>query len=206
MTQKFAAVATELYAGNEVWMTQGRASDAIRASYALPGIFQPVKIGGRWLVDGALTNPVPVSTARALGADVVVAVNLHTDVFARSHVVAHFGGAEDAPGAGSPAADGKPGFFAPVWQAASALRHPFGGTDPDPDMPGIGAVIVDSFNISQDRLARSRLAGDPPDIMIAPKLGRIGLSEFHRADELIALGRMAAERALADLGEAVAAS
>jgi NTE family protein len=203
MPVKFAAVATELYAGNEVWMTHGRASDAIRASYALPGVFQPVKIGGRWLVDGALTNPVPVSTARALGADVVVAVNLHTDVFARSHVVAHHGGEEEVD---EPAPQARPGFFAPVWHAASALRHPFGGTDPDPDMPGIGAVIVDSFNISQDRLARSRLAGDPPDIMLAPKLGRIGLSEFHRADELIALGRMAAERALADLSEAVAAS
>jgi NTE family protein len=198
---KFAAIATELGVGNEVWLTHGSTSDAIRASYALPGIFEPVKLGGRWLVDGALTNPVPVTVARAMGAEVVIAVNLHADVFGRSHVVSHHGG----EAAEKPAETAAPGFFAPIWNAASALRHPFGGTDPEPDAPGIGSVILDAFNISQDRLARSRLAGDPPDIMLAPKLGRIGLGEFHRADEIIALGQLTAERALADLEDAVRA-
>jgi NTE family protein len=202
MGTRFAAIATELGAGNEVWLTHGSASDAIRASYALPGIFEPVKLGGRWLVDGALTNPVPVSVARALGAEVVIAVNLHADVFGRSHVVSNHG-AEKADAATS---DAPPGFFTPLWNAASALRHPFGGSDPEPDSPGIGTVILDAFNISQDRLARSRLAGDPPDIMLAPKLGRIGLGEFHRADEIIALGQLTAERALADLEDAVEAA
>ena len=65
---RFAAIATEFNTGHEIWLTRGRLSDALRASYALPGIFPPVLIGGRWLVDGALVNPVPVSAARALGA------------------------------------------------------------------------------------------------------------------------------------------
>ncbi|WP_022720210.1 patatin-like phospholipase family protein, partial [Rhodopseudomonas sp. B29] len=60
LTQKFASVATEVRTGHEIWLTHGRIVDAVRASYALPGIFSPVLIGDRWLVDGALVNPVPV--------------------------------------------------------------------------------------------------------------------------------------------------
>ena len=58
---RFAAIATELGTGHEIWLTRGRLADALRASYSLPGIFAPVRVGGRWLVDGALTNPVPVA-------------------------------------------------------------------------------------------------------------------------------------------------
>ena len=80
---RFAAIATEIGTGHEIWLTRGRLVDALRASYALPGIFPPVRLGGRWLVDGALVNPVPVSAARALGARLVIAVNLNTDMFGR---------------------------------------------------------------------------------------------------------------------------
>src|SRR6201986_4708196 len=79
---KFAWVATEVRTGHEIWLTHGRLVDAMRASYALPGIFSPVMVGDRWLVDGALVNPVPVSTARAFGAEIVIAANLSSDVFA----------------------------------------------------------------------------------------------------------------------------
>src|SRR3954470_24003523 len=78
---KFATVATEVRTGHEIWLTHGRMVEAVRASYALPGIFSPVLINDRWLVDGALVNPVPVSAARALGAEIVIAANLSSDVF-----------------------------------------------------------------------------------------------------------------------------
>src|SRR5262249_53486255 len=84
---KFASVATEVRTGHEIWLTHGRLVDAMRASYALPGIFQPVLIGDRWLVDGALVNPVPVSAARALGAEIVIAANLSSDIFTHSTTI-----------------------------------------------------------------------------------------------------------------------
>src|SRR6187200_90612 len=93
---RFAAIATEFNTGHEIWLTRGRLSDALRASYSLPGIFPPVRIGGRWLVDGALVNPVPVSAARALGARVVIAVNLNADQFGRGiTIVSHGSDATD---------------------------------------------------------------------------------------------------------------
>src|SRR6201986_236298 len=88
---KFATVATEVRTGHEIWLTHGPMVDAMRASYALPGIFQPVFIGGRWLVDGALVNPVPVSAARAFGAEIVIAANLSSDVFAHSTTIYSYG-------------------------------------------------------------------------------------------------------------------
>ena len=185
---RFAAVATELGTGHEIWLTRGPLIDALRASYALPGIFNPVKLGGRWLMDGALVNPIPVSAARALGAEVVVCINLNNDTRqARGTVIAtHDRASEDTPSA----------------EVAPGLRGFFGRRSDG--APGIGSVMVDAFNITQDRIARSRLAGDPPDLMIAPKLGKLGLFEFHRAGEAIDIGMEAAEKLLPDLRELLA--
>jgi NTE family protein len=202
----FAAVATEIGPGHEIWLTRGNLVKALRASYALPGIFEPVKIGGRWLMDGALVNPVPVSTARALGARVVIAVNLNGELTGRGAVVPSHGSfAEEdelpierslrttALGAATSLIKRQLGF-------APAKSRPR-----DPRVPGISMVMMDAFNITQDRISRSRLAGDPPDVMIGPRLGRIGLFDFHRAAEIIALGADATERALDTIREAVEA-
>src|ERR1700710_2681621 len=94
---KFATVATEVRTGHEIWLTHGRMVDAMRASYALPGIFSPVLVGDRWLVDGALVNPVPVSAARALGAEIVIAANLSSDIFTHSTTIFSHGPAAGAP-------------------------------------------------------------------------------------------------------------
>src|SRR5215203_7180049 len=75
---RFATVATELGTGHEIWLTRGPLVEMMRASYALPGVFDPIRLGGRWLMDGALVNPIPITVARALGADVVICVNLNT--------------------------------------------------------------------------------------------------------------------------------
>ncbi len=201
---KFAAIATELRTGHEIWLTRGSITDAMRASYALPGIFVPVNIGGRWLMDGALSNPIPVSVARALGAEMIIAVNLHTDVLGRSGVI-HEHGAEPLPLPEAPAPEldeARRGLFSAV---SNRFFNPFGAPSaPAPiadARPGILSVMLDAFNVTQDRIARSRLAGDPPDVTVGPKIGGIGLSEFHRAEEAIAAGEAAVAKVLDDILE-----
>ncbi len=200
---KFAAIATELGSGHEIWLTEGSIVDAMRASYALPGVFDPVRLGGRWLMDGALVNPVPVTACRALGADIVVCVNLNGESGGRGTTIQSHSADPDptAEPDGTQTMAGS-GWFAPVRDAASRLKAmatPGTGQRRGYSSPGLAGVMVDAFNITQDRIARSRLAGDPPDVMISPKLGKIGLFDFHHADDVIALGRAAATRALDDL-------
>lgn len=196
----YVAVATELGTGHEVWMSRGRLVDAMRASYALPGIFQPVRINHRWLVDGALVNPVPVSAARALGAEVVIAVNLQTDVFGRGTIVHDQSAEPIADEAIGVATAGIPGGA----EARRILHRQFVGENDGP--PGIPSVMVEAFNIIQDRIARSRLAGDPPDLTIGPKLGKIGNFEFHRAAEAIDIGYEAARKMTAEISASLAAT
>jgi NTE family protein len=199
---KFATVATEVRTGHEIWLTHGRMVDAMRASYALPGIFSPVLVGNRWLVDGALVNPVPVSAARALGAEIVIAANLSSDVFTHSTTIYAHGAPAEAAVADAPETANAPakrrfgGFFSPE---RAVKREFFGGGG----RPGISSVMVDAFNIMQDRITRARLAGDPPDMLITPRVGQIGWFDFHRADDLIAFGTRAAERAIDSIQEAI---
>src|ERR1700733_8126659 len=107
---KFATVATEVRTGHEIWLTHGRMVDAMRASYALPGIFSPVLVGDRWLVDGALVNPVPVSAARAFGAEIVIAANLSSDVFNHSTTIYAHGASAAVPEVAIEVAPPKRGF------------------------------------------------------------------------------------------------
>jgi NTE family protein len=201
---RFAAIATETGTGHEIWLTQGKLSEAMRASYALPGIFSPVKIAGRWLIDGALVNPIPVSAARALGARVVIAVNLNADAFGRGTVIQNHAMEEVDEVPVTVAQDQK--RFGSMFRVDRLIRRQFFGDAAAQDGPrGISSVMIDAFNITQDRIARSRLAGDPPDVMISPKLGNIGLFEFHNAKRAIQLGEEATERALGDLNHAIAA-
>jgi NTE family protein len=192
---RFATVATELGTGHEIWLTRGPLVDTMRASYALPGVFDPIKLGGRWLMDGALVNPIPVTVARALGADLVICINLNGDIRLRGTVIQSHGPDETDEVVEAVLEEPRGwGLFGARREAAARARRPV-------DAPGIAAVMMDAFNITQDRITRSRLAGDPPDVMICPKLGAVGLFEFHRADECIELGRDATERALPDIYE-----
>jgi NTE family protein len=162
----FVAVATELRTGHEVWIESGSLITAIRASYALPGIFEPVHCNNRVLVDGALVNPVPVSVCRAYEQPLVVAVNLHYDLYGRSAVVKHSASVQN---------------LEKQFERDGADRSTAGNL-------GVTGVMVEAFNIIQDRISRARLAGDPPDLALQPRLSDIGLSEFHRAAELIDRG------------------
>ena len=196
---KFATVATEIHTGHEIWLTHGRIVDAMRASYALPGIFAPVLVGDRWLVDGALVNPVPVSAARALGAEIVIAANLSSDVFTHSTTIYAHGPSAEAPQATIEPVPPKRGL-GKLFSAERTVKREFFGSG---GRPGISTVMVDAFNIMQDRITRARLAGDPPDMLITPRVGQIGWFDFHRADDLIGFGARAAERAIDSIQEAI---
>ncbi|MCD0416159.1 patatin-like phospholipase family protein [Rhodopseudomonas sp. BR0M22] len=200
LAQKFASVATEVATGHEIWLTRGRIVDAVRASYALPGIFSPVLIGDRWLVDGALVNPVPVSAARALGAEIVIAANVSSDVFGHGTTIFSHGNAMPAPPEPEPEEAAPKRGFTRFFSPERFVKQELFGS---PERPGISKVMTDAFNIMQDRITRARLAGDPPDLLISPRVGRIGWFDFHRADEIIAHGARAAERAIDSIRETI---
>jgi NTE family protein len=199
---RFAAVATELRTGHEIWLTRGPMVEALQASYALPGIFDPVHLGNRWLFDGALVNPIPVTTTRALAADLVIAVNINADMFGRGGVIPDHGGSRVPPTDETAEALAE-GLFSPMLGAARSLTQRMGRRATSG--PGLASVMVDAFNITQDRIARARLAGDPPDVHLKPRLGRINLFDFHRAQECIALGEDAVAQGMDDLRAALEA-
>jgi len=182
----YAAVATELRTGREVWLREGKVLDAVRASIAIPGVFAPVLRDGQVLVDGGLVNPVPVSVCRALGADIVIAVDLGWSKLGYYR--------ERARDRSAMQADGEP-----VWWDRFLPFRGGGEKRPQDSMPSVLEVFLTSMEVMQVRVARSRLAGEPADALIAPILPDFGMMEFHRAGEAIAEGRAATERGRAVL-------
>lgn len=188
----FGAVATDLAHGREVWLREGGVSDAVRASIALPGLFTPARRDGVWLVDGGLVNPVPVSLARAMGADVVIAVDLNSDLLGR-HLKPK-PAARTKKGGHASAVDN---VLARIQSGMSQLG--LNGSDPADEPPAMLDVVASSLNIMQVFITRSRLAGEPADVLVTPRLAAFGLMEFHRAASAIDAGQRAAEAVLADV-------
>lgn len=199
----FIAVATNLESSREVWLRDGPILDAVRASISLPGIFSPVLSDGRWLADGGLVNPVPVSACRSLGADIIIAVNLNGDIVGRF-------GEDSRPPDGAGPGGRSPEFVRRVLeQMPPAIRRQASAIVPKLLRPASGApgyldVLINSINIMQDQITRSRLAGEPPHVLIAPRLRRIASLEFNRADEAIAEGRACVRRALPEIHAQIA--
>ncbi|MEQ3722799.1 patatin-like phospholipase RssA [Alcanivorax sp.] len=185
LDKKLVTVATDMTSGREVWITKGRMLDAARASCALPGLFSPVKMQGRWMLDGGLVNPVPVSAARAMGADVVIAVNLNAQL-----VGAHLSRDTRSQAEGAEGTDEERS----IWQKMMDYFASGDGQD-----PGFFDVVASSINIMQDRITRSRMAGDPPEVTLVPMLEDFALMDFHRAKEAIAEGRALVKRYEADI-------
>ncbi|SHI14173.1 patatin-like phospholipase RssA [Pollutimonas bauzanensis] len=190
----FGAVATALHTGNEIWLRSGSTVDVVRASIALPGLFSPVWHDGQLLVDGGLVNPVPVSLARAMGAELVIAVDLNSDILGR-HLNRNV-----QPGA----TGGATGSMGREWM--QKLQQNISAFLPeqlpsDQRLPSMLDVVAASLNIMQVRLTRSRMAGEPPDIVISPRLAHLGLLDFHRAKVAIDEGRRAAEGCIPSLVE-----
>jgi NTE family protein len=196
----FVAVATEFGSGREVWLNKGPLVNAIRASYALPGVFRPVQINGRWLMDGAFVNPVPVAVCRAYGANLVIAVNLHHSGVSRTALTPLEATATETGKALVPASPVAKKRGIPVLRN---LRHQVFGKGNGESPPGISRVLLEAFNVTQDRIARARLAGDPPDVTITPRLGLMGLFDFHKATAAIQEGYEATRRQLDDIARNV---
>ena len=186
--RRYAAVATDLEGGREIWLDRGSVLEAVWSSMSLPGLFPAIRRDHCWLVDGGLVNPVPVSVCRALGAEVVIAVNLNGDIVGRhlertGPVVKKNGGMVERIS------------DLVVEYAASAFPPKKDGEKP----PGMFDAIASSVNVMQDRITRSRMAGDPPDLMLTPRAAQIGLLEFYRAAEAIAEGERCVERMMTEL-------
>jgi len=190
----FGAVATDLDSGHECWLQQGGLLDAVRASSAMPGMFSPLYHQQRWLVDGGLVNPVPVSMCRAMGADIVIAVNLNSELVG-NHARAE--GRETRLALALPEnellrkiANG----LAPLARRAKSIL--LDDDSPQGRTPGMFEVMTGAIDIMQDRITRSRLAGDPPDILLSPRLAHMGLLEFDRAAEAIDEGYASVQSAI----------
>jgi NTE family protein len=198
LAMPYAAVTTSLHNGAEIWLRRGSTLDAVRASIALPGLFSPVVAEGRVLVDGGLVNPVPVSVARAMGADIVIAVDLGSDILGR-----HLGAGQPPEPLSGIVSEWMKKLHDTLGVPASV--RPANGLT----VPSIFEVLASSINIMQVRIARSRMAGEPPDLIVAPRLAHLRLLDFHRAKEAIEEGGSAVERVahtLALLREQIVAS
>jgi len=193
----FIAIAADLVTGHEVWLRKGSLIEAMSASFALPGVFPPVLRNDRLLVDGALVNPVPIAPAQAMGARMTIGIDLNTDIIGKAA----------KPGSAYPTVAGFDVFDGNDVPEEEQKRLKGGMArrlfSRKKDSPSLFGVMVSSLGIMQDRLTRSRLAGDPPDIHIKPQIGHIGLLEFEKAPELIALGEEAAEKAIPEIKEAM---
>ena len=197
MSRPFGCVATDLSTGHEIWLREGKVLDAVRASIAMPGLFSPVKHNGGFLVDGALVNPVPVSLARAMGGQIVIAVELGADLVgyrrrqrqASAEQVNDERGGEGEGDASSPS--GMRWFDSLRKLLPARIGNGDGAESGSLPVPTILDVMNTSINIMQVRIARSRLAGEPADVLVQPRLATIGLLDFHRAEESIAEGRAA---------------
>ncbi len=193
----FVTVAADLLTGHEVWIRRGSLMQAMQASFALPGVFPPVERNHRLLVDGALVNPVPVSACQALGARMTIGVDLHADIIGKAakpgqqyQTVAGFDMFNDA--------DVPPEEQQKV--STGLTRRLFRR---ERNSPSLFGVMISALGIMQDRMTRSRLAADPPDIHIKPQIGHIGLLEFEKGRELIALGDEACEKMMPTIREAM---
>jgi len=203
MDLSFACNATDLYQGREVSFTSGLALDAIWASIALPGLFQPVQHQSQWLVDGGLVNPVPISLARQLGAEIVIAVNLNGDLMSsfspKPTTSAHTNNLESS----EPSKETSSTAFDSVWESVSqtikkGTSSLFTSKEEAPS-PNLFDTMAGSINIMQDLITRSKMAGDPPDIVLTPRLGELGLLEFDKAEEAIIEGHRCVERVLPEI-------
>lgn len=196
----YGAVSTDLYTGREIWLRHGDIFDASRASCAMPGLLSPARHDDRWLVDGGLVNPVPISLTRALGADFVIAVHLNSQLNTRV-------GKNSTPRNMAPQAESEKvatevqaeqeqkvadehGFFQNIMSQSAhywdEVKQKLSG--PEHKSPGVFGVMAGAIDIMQERITKARMAGDPPDVLIQPKLGHIGILEFDRGNEAIDIG------------------
>lgn len=193
---RYAAVATDLYTGREIWLKHGDVYEVARASCAMPGLLAPKPLNNRWLVDGALVNPVPVSLCRALDAEFVIAIHLNSQINVQAPKIppqdmAPQGLAEQVEHeerAMEHESDEQHGFKNFLAQGQSYFDNFKQKFKKEHQSPGLLGVMAGAIDIMQERVTKARMAGEPPDILLQPKLGHIGILEFERGKEAIEVG------------------
>lgn len=201
---RFGCVATQYGTGREVWIEEGRLMNAVRASIALPGLLSAVEQDGEYLFDGGLVNPVPVSLTRAMGADIVIAVNLNGDLVGNEFFQRDV---QEVPKTRKTQnrevelefddADSIIDKWTEKMKLSIALKidnYLSSALTSDSEGPGLVDTIIGAVDIMQDRITRARMAGEPPDVHIIPRLRHIGVLNFERAEEAIAGGQEAVKR------------
>lgn len=184
--RRFAAVATNLSTGRELWFTKGDLHMAVRASCSIPGLMSPVLHNGYWLVDGAVVNPIPVSLTRALGADIVIAVDLQHDAHLMQQDLMSVNIQPDPDESENP--------DSLSWRERLRARLGRVATRRTSVTPTAMEIMSTSIQVLENRLKRNRMAGDPPDILIQPFCPQISTLDFHRASSAIAAGQLAVEK------------
>jgi NTE family protein len=191
----FAAVAADLASGQEIWLREGKVSDAVHASCAVPGLFQPGLRDGRYLIDGSVVNPIPVSLCRTMGADIVIAVDLGSDrgrLFPREQKVIL----------------NTPSYRRRLMSALLRWRSVDIDSPISPSvlpLPSMADALLGAIDIMQEGIAQRRLLSEPPDVILTPQLGPFGPFEYHRAAVAIAEGREAVTLMLAAIHTALIA-
>jgi NTE family protein len=207
----YTAVATDLLSHREVWFQDGSLSDAIRASVAIPSLFTPVVSGDQLLVDGALMNPVPILPTLPSHADLTIAVHLSGEI--RRHSPTRAAGPVTAPVLEAEDVDGADASETTLRKRAARffdwekVREMLGrdhdhAADHGIDIADVGRldVVNLAYEVMQSTLTSYKLAGYPPDVLVEIPKASARTFEFHRAPDLIELGRVRTEAALADAG------
>jgi NTE family protein len=188
LPKPFVVLATDMESGREVWIAEGNLRSAVRASIAIPGVFRPHRVDGRWLLDGGLTNPVPVSAVRALGFRRILGINPNARGAQPLWTRPKGGGLWPhlvAPSVIARLPEGLRGIFATTAEAEREADD-----DAAPDYLQVVSVAID---ILTGYLCDTRLAADPPDALLEAVLGHIGVLELDRAEEAIDAGRKLVE-------------
>ncbi len=196
----FRAVATDIISGSEFVFERGDVVEAVRASIAIPAMFTPVCLDGKILADGGLVNPVPVSVARAMGADFVIAVDVN-------HYFSAATAAPPLPGAQACKRRMAGAELDLLAEIVSQVKKRLAGADTAlgrtinrwtkaAAVPGIFDVLGNSIRIMEARITEAELRANPPELLIRPQLGGISFMDFHRAAEIIRAGRQATRELL----------
>jgi len=197
-------VATDLGTGDKVVLKSGDLMEALRATMSFPGLFAPVNIKERWLVDGGLVDPVPVGVARATEVDIVIAVDLNSGISSLRNK--HRSNNQDLPPKDIDNKEtGHTGemvrklseFYENTESNLKKKMADFLGTDPS--MPDIMETLTSSIGIMQDRITRINLAVDPPDILIQPRLGEMKMMDFSHVEEAIEEGYIGVKEKIEDI-------
>lgn len=172
----FTAVATDIDAQREIWLNSGPLFQAVRASSAVPGVFEPVRINGRTLVDGGLVNPIPIAPTLNDDTDLTIAVNLNAMIGHRRR--------RPPPPRPEPTAEDH-AYRSRIKRFIGEL---FSGGERSPDRLSASRLMARSIDVMQGAIARLKLAAYVPDVVVEIPRDAAGFFEFHRAEELADLG------------------